>query len=230
MFYDPMYFVFALPPLLFGLWAQWKVKTAFGKYSTVANSTGYTGSEIARRLLDSQGLRDVAIESVPGDLTDHYDPRGKVVRLSESTMYRNSVAAIGVVAHEVGHAIQDAESYAPMRTRAAILPVANIGSMVGPYVFMLGIFINMFELAALGLVLFGAAALFQAVTLPVEFNASNRAMRLLVDNGLVTSYDAGMARQVLDAAALTYVAALLQSLAQVLYYVMILSGNRRRDD
>lgn len=230
MFYDPMYFVFALPPLLFGLWAQWKVKTAFGKYSTVANSTGYTGSQIARRLLDSQGLRDVAIESVPGDLTDHYDPRGKVVRLSESTMYRNSVAAIGVVAHEVGHAIQDAESYAPMRTRAAILPVANIGSMVGPYVFMLGIFINMFELAALGLVLFGAAALFQAVTLPVEFNASNRAMRLLVDNGLVTSYDAGMARQVLDAAALTYVAALLQSLAQVLYYVMILSGNRRRDD
>lgn len=230
MFFDPMYFVFALPPLLFGLWAQWKVKSAFGKFSTVANSTGYTGAEIARRLLDSQGLYHVTIESVPGELTDHFDPQGKVVRLSDSTMYRNSVAAIGVVAHEVGHAIQDAENYVPMRTRAAILPVANIGSMLGPYIFMLGIFINMFGLALLGLLLFGAAALFQAVTLPVEFNASNRAMRLLVDNGLVTTYDAGMARQVLDAAALTYVAALLQSISQVLYYAMILSGTRRRDD
>jgi len=230
MFFDPMYFVFALPPLLFGLWAQWKVKSAFGKYSTVANSTGYTGEQIARRLLDSQGLYNVTIESVSGDLTDHYDPRGKVVRLSDSTMHRNSVAAIGVVAHEVGHAIQDAESYAPMRTRAAILPVANIGSIIGPYIFMLGMVINMFGLALLGLLLFGAAAVFQAVTLPVEYNASSRAMRLLVDNGLVTSYDAGMARQVLDAAALTYVAALLQSVSQVLYYAMILSGNRRRDD
>ncbi|MBU6288934.1 MAG: zinc metallopeptidase [Chloroflexi bacterium] len=230
MYFDPMYFVFAVPPLLFGLWAQWKVKSAFGKYSNVANSTGYTGADIARRLLDSQGLRHVSVEAVPGELTDHYDPRAKVVRLSEATMYRNSVAAIGVVAHEVGHAIQDAENYAPMRTRAAILPVANIGSILGPYIFMLGIFINMFGLALLGLLLFGAAALFQAVTLPVEYNASNRAMRLLVDNGLVTSYDAGMARQVLDAAALTYVAALLQSLAQVLYYAMLLSGNRRRDD
>ena len=230
MFFDPMYFVFALPPLLFGLWAQWKVKSAFGKYSTVANSTGYTGEQIARRLLDSQGLYNVTIESVSGDLTDHYDPRGKVVRLSDSTMHRNSVAAIGVVAHEVGHAIQDAESYAPMRTRAAILPVANIGSIIGPYIFMLGMVINMFGLALLGLLLFGAAAVFQAVTLPVEYNASSRAMRLLVDNGLVTSYDAGMARQILDAAALTYVAALLQSVSQVLYYAMILSGNRRRDD
>ena len=230
MFFDPMYFVFALPPLIFGLWAQWKVKSAFGKYSTVANSTGYTGAQIARRLLDSQGLYNVTIESVSGDLTDHYDPRGKVVRLSDSTMHRNSVAAIGVVAHEVGHAIQDAESYAPMRTRAAILPVANIGSIIGPYIFMLGMVINMFGLALLGLLLFGAAAVFQAVTLPVEYNASSRAMRLLVDNGLVTSYDAGMARQVLDAAALTYVAALLQSVSQVLYYAMILSGNRRRDD
>lgn len=230
MYFDPMYFVFAVPALLFGLWAQWKVKSAFGKYSNVANSTGYTGADIARRLLDSQGLRHVSVEAVPGELTDHYDPRAKVVRLSEATMYRNSVAAIGVVAHEVGHAIQDAENYAPMRTRAAILPVANIGSILGPYIFMLGIFINMFGLALLGLLLFGAAALFQAVTLPVEYNASNRAMRLLVDNGLVTSYDAGMARQVLDAAALTYVAALLQSLAQVLYYAMLLSGNRRRDD
>ena len=163
MFFDPMYFVFALPPLLFGLWAQWKVKSAFGKYSSVANSTGYTGAQIARRLLDSQGLYNVTIESVSGDLTDHYDPRGKVVRLSDSTMHRNSVAAIGVVAHEVGHAIQDAESYAPMRTRAAILPVANIGSIIGPYIFMLGMVINMFGLALLGLLLFGAAAVFQAV-------------------------------------------------------------------
>jgi len=230
MYFDPLYYVFALPPLLFGIWAQWKVKSTFSKYSGVANTTGFTGAQIARRLLDSQGLYSISIESVPGELTDHYDPRGKVIRLSEATMDRRSVAAIGVVAHEVGHAIQDAESYAPMRTRAAILPVASIGSILGPYIFMIGLFINFFGLALLGLFLFGAAAIFQAVTLPVEYNASNRAMRLLVDNGLVTSDDADMARQVLNAAALTYVAALLQSVAQVLYYAMLLSGNRRRDD
>ncbi len=230
MFFDPMYFVFALPALAFGLWAQFKVKSTFAEYSTVANSTGYTGAQIARRLLDAQGLRDIAVEAVPGEMTDHYDPKSRVVRLSESTMHRNSVAAIGVVAHEVGHAIQDAENYGPMRTRAALVPIANIGSMAGPFVFMLGMVLNAFNLALIGLVLFLGAAAFMAITLPVEYNASNRAMRLLEDHGLVTSYDAGMARKVLDAAALTYVAGLLQAISQVLYYAMILSGMRRRDD
>ena len=162
--------------------------------------------------------------------SDHYDPRTKVVRLSESTMYRTSVAAVGVVAHEVGHAIQDATGYAPMRLRTNLVPVAGLGSSLGYILFFAGMFLNFFNLSLIGLLLFSGAAVFAAVTLPVEFNASNRAMRLLVDNGLVTSYDADLARKVLDAAALTYVAGLAQALSQVLYYAMILSGMRRRDD
>jgi len=196
----------------------------------VNSSGGFTGEQIARRLLDAEGLFGVTIEATPGELTDHYDPRTKVVRLSESTMYRTSVAAVGVVAHEVGHAIQDATGYAPMRLRTSLVPVAGLGSSLGYILFFAGMFLNFFNLSLIGLLLFSAAAVFAAVTLPVEFNASNRAMRLLVDNGLVTSYDADLARKVLDAAALTYVAGLAQALSQVLYYAMILSGMRRRDD
>ena len=214
MYFDPMYFVFSMPAFLFAMYAQWKVSSTFGKYQNVNSSGGFTGEQIARRLLDAEGLFGVTIEATPGELTDHYDPRTKVVRLSESTMYRTSVAAVGVVAHEVGHAIQDATGYAPMRLRPSLV----------------GMFLNFFNLSLIGLLLFSGAAVFAAVTLPVEFNASNRAMRLLVDNGLVTSYDADLARKVLDAAALTYVAGLAQALSQVLYYAMVLSGMRRRDD
>lgn len=230
MYFDPMYFVFAMPAMIFALYAQWKVKSTFSKYTQVRNSTGFTGSQIARRLLDSQGLYDVTVEAIPGELTDHYDPRAKVVRLSESTMHQASVAAIGVVAHEVGHAIQDAVRYAPMRLRSSLVPVAGIGSTLGYILFMIGMFINAFGLSLIGLLLFSGAAVFAAVTLPVEYNASSRAMTLLIDNGLVTSYDSDLARKVLDAAALTYVAGLAQALSQVLYYAMILSGMRRRDD
>jgi Zn-dependent membrane protease YugP len=230
MFLDPMYFVFALPALALALYAQFKVRSTYSKYAQVANSTGYTGADVARRLLDAAGLFNVQVERVPGELTDHYDPREKVVRLSDSNYASYSVAAIGVTAHEVGHAIQDATAYAPMRLRTGLVPVAGIGSNLGYILFLIGFFVASFELATAGLILFSAAALFAAVTLPVEYNASNRAMSLLVDNGLVTSQDAGLARKVLDAAALTYVAGLAQALSQVLYFAFLLSGMRRSDD
>jgi Zn-dependent membrane protease YugP len=230
MFFDPMFFVFALPAFLFALWAQFRVQSTFGKYSQVPNSTGLTGADVARRLLDAAGLLNVAVERVPGSLTDHYDPGAKVVRLSDSVYATPSVAAIGVTAHEVGHAIQDATAYAPMRLRQGLVPVAGIGSNLGYILFIIGFFISSFQLATVGLILFSGAAVFAAVTLPVEFNASNRAMALLDANGLVTPQDAGLARKVLNAAALTYVAGLAQALSQVLYFAFLLSGMRRSDD
>src|SRR5919197_3628586 len=230
MFLDPMYFVFALPALLLALYAQFRVRSTYSKYAQVANSTGYTGAEVARRLLDAAGLYNVQVERIPGELTDHYDPSAKVVRLSDSNYASYSVAAIGVTAHEVGHAIQDATAYAPMRVRTGLVPVAGIGSNLGYVLFILGFFLSSFQLATLGLILFSGAAVFAAVTLPVEYNASNRAMGLLTANGLVTDQDAGLARKVLDAAALTYVAGLAQALSQVLYFAFLLSGMRRSDD
>ncbi|MBI3973626.1 MAG: zinc metallopeptidase [Chloroflexi bacterium] len=229
-FFDPMYFVFALPALVFALYATWKVRSTYGKYAQVANATGLTGADTARRLLDVAGLYNVRIERVPGELTDHYDPRGKVLRLSDSNYSSYSVAAIGVTAHEVGHAIQDATAYAPMRLRQGFVPVAGIGSNLGYILFIIGLFTQLTGLATIGLILFSGAAVFAAVTLPVEFNASSRAMALLDQNGLVTPQDHGMARKVLDAAALTYVAGLAQALAQVLYFAFLLSGMRRSED
>lgn len=228
--FDPMYFVFALPALLLALYAQFKVRSTYNKYAQVANSTGMTGAEVARRLLDAAGLYNLPVERTSGELTDHYDPGAKVLRLSDSNYASASVAAIGVTAHEVGHAIQDATAYQPMRLRTGLVPVAGIGSNLGYVLFILGFFLQMTGLAALGLILFSGAAVFAAVTLPVEFNASNRAMQLLADNGLVTDQDASMARKVLDAAALTYVAGLAQAISQVLYYAFLLSGMRRNDD
>ena len=230
MFFDPMYFVLVLPALLFAMWAQWRVQSTFGKYSQVANSTGLTGAQVARQVLDAAGLSSVNVERIPGNLTDHYDPGAKVVRLSDTVYATPSVAAIGVAAHEVGHAIQDATAYAPMRLRQGLVPIAGIGSNLGYILFFIGFFIASFQLATLGFILFSAAAIFAAVTLPVEFNASNRAMQLLDANGLVTPQDSGLARKVLDAAALTYVAGLAQALSQLLYYGMLLSGMRRSND
>src|SRR5919202_6611059 len=185
MFWNPIYFLFALPALLLALYAQMKVKSTYNKYSQVASSTRMTGSETARRLLDAAGLYNVQIERTPGELTDHYDPRGKVLRLSDSNFASYSVAAIGVTAHEVGHAIQDATAYAPMRVRTGLVPVAGIGSNLGYILFIAGFFISSLQLATVGLILFSGAAVFAAVTLPVEFNASNREMDLLEANGLV---------------------------------------------
>lgn len=231
MFYfDYRYFLFALPAWLLLLYAQHKVRSTYAKYSQVPNTTRMTGAETARRLLDAAGLYNVQIERIPGELTDNYDPRSKVLHLSDANYNSYSVAAIGVTAHEVGHAIQDATAYAPMRARTAFVPVAGFGSNLGHILFFIGFFLHTFGLALVGLVLFSAAAVFAAMTLPVEFNASNRAMRLLEENGLVTAQDAGMARKVLSAAALTYVAGFAQALSQILYFAMLLSGmNRRRD-
>ncbi|CAA9243646.1 MAG: probable metal-dependent peptidase [uncultured Chloroflexi bacterium] len=230
MFFDPMYFVFTLPALALALYAQWRVRSTYSKYSKIANAHQLTGADVARRLLDAAGLYDVQIERVPGDLTDHYDPGARVVRLSDSNYASYSVAALGVTAHEVGHAIQHATAYGAMRLRTALVPVAGIGSTLGYVLFIIGFFISMWQLATVGLILFSAAALFAAVTLPVEFNASSRAMTLLSDHGLVNQEDYGMAKRVLNAAALTYVAGLAQALSQVLYYGMLLSGMRRSDD
>jgi Zn-dependent membrane protease YugP len=229
-YFDYRYFLFAMPALLLALYAQWRVRSTYAKYSQVANATGFTGAETARRLLDAAGLHDVRIERIPGELTDHYDPGAKVLRLSDSTYSSYSVAATGVCAHEVGHAIQDAQAYAPMRLRTGLVPVAGIGSNLGYILFILGFFINSFGLATVGLILFSAAAVFAAVTLPVEFNASGRALALLEANGLVTPQDYAMAKEVLDAAALTYVAGLAQALSQVLYFALLLSGMQRRRD
>ncbi len=229
-YFDPRYFLFAMPALLLALYAQWRVRSTYAKYSQVANTTGLTGAETARRLLDAAGLFNVRIERIPGELTDHYDPGAKVLRLSDSTYSSYSVAATGVCAHEVGHAIQDARAYAPMRLRTGLVPVAGIGSNLGYILFILGFFINSFGLATVGLILFSAAAVFAAVTLPVEFNASNRALALLEANGLVAPQDYAMAKEVLDAAALTYVAGLAQALSQVLYFALLLSGMQRRRD
>lgn len=235
-FFDIRYFIIALPAFLLALYAQAKVRSTYAKYSQVANSTGMTGAQTARRLMDAAGIHDVQIERIPGDLTDNYDPSNKVLHLSDSTYDSNSVAAIGVTAHEVGHAIQDATAYAPMRLRTGLVPVAGIGSQLGIVLFFIGFFMSAylrsslgFEIATIGLIMFSAVAVFAGVTLPVEFNASNRAMALLETNGLVTPQDYDMAKQVLNAAALTYVAGFAQALSQVIYYAMILSGMRRRD-
>jgi len=230
MFFDPMYFVFALPALLLALYAQARVRSTYARYSQVPNASRLTGAEVARSLLDAAGLHQVPVERVPGDLTDHYDPGARVVRLSDSNYASYSVAALGVTAHEVGHAIQHATAYGAMRLRTALVPVAGIGSNLGYILFIAGFFLHLLQLASVGLVLFSAAALFAAVTLPVEFNASNRAMVLLTEHGLVSSEDAGLAKKVLDAAALTYVAGLAQALSQVLYFAFLLSGMRRSDD
>jgi Zn-dependent membrane protease YugP len=230
MFFDPMYFVFALPALLLALYAQARVRSTYARYSQVPNASRLTGAEVARSLLDAAGLHHVPVERVPGDLTDHYDPGARVVRLSDSNYASYSVAALGVTAHEVGHAIQHATAYGAMRLRTALVPVAGIGSNLGYILFIAGFFLHLLQLASVGLVLFSAAALFAAVTLPVEFNASNRAMVLLTEHGLVSSEDAGLAKKVLDAAALTYVAGLAQALSQVLYFAFLLSGMRRSDD
>jgi Zn-dependent membrane protease YugP len=230
MFFDPLYWMLALPPLLLAFYAQMRVRSTYGKYSQVANANALSGADVARRLLDSAGLHDVAVERVPGELTDHYDPTSRTVRLSDSNYASYSVAALGVTAHEVGHAIQHATAYGAMQLRHSLVRVAGIGTMFGPWLFLGGLVINLFELALLGVVLFGAAALFAVVTLPVEFNASSRAMALLSERGLVSPEDSGMAKKVLDAAALTYVAGAAQALSLLLYYGLHLAGMRRSDD
>lgn len=226
MFFDPMYFVFALPALLLGLYAQFKVKSAFSKYSKVRNAAGITGAQAARRILDANGLTHVDVERTQGMLSDHYDPRSKTLRLSPAVYEGPTLAAVGVAAHEAGHALQDKAGYAPLRLRSAMVPSVQIGSWLGPIIFIAGLLMSLTTLAWVGLILFGATALFSLVTLPVEFNASNRAKQLLVGQGILVPQEMGGVDKVLDAAALTYVAAALQAIMTLLYYASLLMGRR----
>lgn len=222
-----MYFLFALPALLLGLWAQFKVKSAFSRYSKVRTTVGLTGAEIARRMLDMSGLYNVPVEQVNGFLSDHYDPGKRVLRLSPQVYQSNSLAAAGVAAHEAGHALQHQDAYLPMQIRSAIVPTVQIGSWLGPIIFMLGMFLLGEQVAWIGLILFAATAVFAIVTLPVEFNASRRAKAWLTDSGVLYNNELPAINSVLDAAALTYVAAAVQAVSTVLYYLMLLSGRRR---
>lgn len=227
MFYfDPMYFVFALPPMLLVLWAQMKVKGAYGKYSQIRNMANITGAQVARILLRTRGLEHIDVEMVGGNLTDHYDPTSKTLRLSQEVFSTPSVAAMGIVAHEVGHAVQDAAGYLPLKARGALVPAVNLGSTLGYLLFFAGIVINFSGLVWLGIGFFSLGVLFALVTLPVEFNASNRALALLKGNGLVSVEEYRGANEVLSAAALTYVAAVAQALGSLLYFVWIAMGRR----
>ncbi|HED30271.1 MAG TPA: zinc metallopeptidase [Prosthecochloris aestuarii] len=228
MFFDPLYFVFALPPLLLGLWAQFRVKSAFRKYSQVTLANRITGAEAARRILERSGLGGVGVEETHGMLSDHYDPRSKTLRLSRDVFSLPSIASVGVAAHEAGHALQDKKGYVPLQLRSAMVPVVSFGSNLGPIIFMVGLFMaGSFgtTLAWTGILLFAATALFALVTLPVEFDASRRAKEILVSQGIVSRQELKGVNAVLDAAALTYVAAAAQAIMQLLYFITIM--NRR---
>jgi len=229
MFYfDPMYFVFALPALILALLAQWRVKAAINKYSKVFTGRGQTGARVARALLDFHGLQDVAVERGGGILTDHYDPRTRTLRLSPDVFDTPSVAAVGIAAHETGHALQHQASYWPLQARTAIVPAVQFGSYLGPLVFFVGLLLNVTALAWVGVILFAGVALFALVTLPVEFDASHRAKALLQSYQFTSPDEQVGVNKVLDAAALTYVAGLASALSTLLYYVFLLTGNRRR--
>lgn len=230
MFYgaNPLFYtslLLLLPAILLGIYAQYKVSSTYKKYSRKRSSSGVTGAQASRMLLDREGLDDVEIEVVPGHLTDHYDPRKRVLRLSDGVANSDSLAALGVAAHESGHAIQHARKYVPMQIRSAVVPAASFGSNFGPIIFFAGLILTSFrELMTIGIVLFTAAVIFQIVTLPVEFDASSRAMKLLQTNGLVVGDEASGARKVLSAAALTYVAAALMSILMLVRMIMLRSN------
>jgi Zn-dependent membrane protease YugP len=224
-----LYILISLPALLLGFYAQAKVKGAFNKYSKIRTSNGMTGSEVARKVLDANNLESVQIEQTSGTLSDNYDPRGKVLRLSQSVYATPSIAAAGVAAHEAGHAIQDSQNYGPMALRSLMVPSVQLGSWLGPIVFMAGLLFQSTNLALIGLLLFAATAVFAVITIPVEMDASRRAKEVLVKNGIVYSGEMEGVNSVLDAAALTYVAGAVQVLSTLLYYGLLLFGGRRRN-
>lgn len=223
---DATYIFLVLPAVIFALWAQFNVKSTFSKYSKIASRSGMTGFDSARRILDANGLRDVRIAHVSGDLTDHYNPTDNTIYLSDSVYGSNSAAAIGVAAHEAGHAVQHATGYTPIKIRSAIIPITNIGSNLAMPLIILGIILSFPTLAYIGVAAFGLSTLFQLVTLPVEFDASGRALRAL--EGTLDGDDLSSARKVLRAAALTYVAALAVSLVNLLRLLIMVAGNDRR--
>lgn len=227
-YYDPTY-ILVLIGLVISMWASARVNTTYQKYSRVRSHSGLTGAEAARRILNGAGIYDVRVEHVRGNLTDHYDPKARVLRLSDSVYGASSVAAIGVAAHECGHAIQDEESYAPLRIRSALVPVANFGTKAAVPIILLGIVLGSFyTLVQIGLLCFALGTLFQIVTLPVEFNASSRAVRILGESHMLMEEELGQTKKVLSAAALTYVAAALASILSLLR-LFLLFGGRDRD-
>ena len=229
MFFDPIYFVFIGPGLLLSLWASFRVKGAFNKYSKVRSARGLSGAEAAQELLDYAGITDVKIVPTHGMLSDHYNPINKTLALSEEVYRSNSIAAIGVATHEAGHAIQHARNYAPLWVRSALVPTANIGSSVGYIVMALGLGFASANMVLFGAVLFSAVLLFQIVTLPVEFDATSRAKVLVVEHGIITAQEREGMDRVLNAAALTYVAAAISTFLTLLYFLMragLLGGRR----
>lgn len=228
IWWDPMYLIFALPPLLLALFAQMRVKSAYNRYLKEPNSRGISGVEAAEAILRSEGMGHISIDGIRGELTDHYDPRSKTLRLSQGVARGRSIASLSIVAHEIGHALQDAQDYLPLKIRSGLVPAVKVASWVGPLLFLAGWFLQLTGLAWAGVLAFGAGAVFALVTLPVEFNASHRALGLLEGYQLIDGGEMVGAKRVLDAAALTYVAALAQSLAMLLYYVFLLTGSSRR--
>lgn len=226
-FYFDMSIIVLIPAMIFALWASANVNSTYKKFSKQLTSSRMTGYDAARRILDANGLRHVNIEQIAGELTDHFDPRANVLRLSGAVYGGTSVSSVGIAAHEAGHAVQYAVGYGPMKFRAAIIPVTNIGSTLAFPIFLVGLLLSYYPLAAFGIILFSLTALFQAVTLPVEFNASRRAMEALESCRVLSGDELGGARKVLRAAALTYVAALASALAQILRLVLVM--NRHRD-
>lgn len=220
MFYDPT-FIILIPAMLFAMYAQGRINTTFNKYLKIHGSYGYKGYEIARRILDSNGLSDIQIELVRGHLTDHYDPRKRILRLSREVYEGSSIASAGVAAHECGHALQHSENYIPLSIRNAIAPLASIGSQTAFFFIIIAIILNKMQLFTLGIYLFSAAVIFQIITLPVEYNASSRAITALGNYDLIAPGEEKGAKKVLSAAALTYVAASVMAISQLLRLLLI---------
>ena len=229
-YFDPTYILIIIAAII-SLIAQWRVNSAFSKYSRVASMSGMTGAQAARMILQSNGINDVSVQRISGKLTDHYNPSTKVLNLSESVYGSTSVAAIGVAAHECGHAIQHARGYFPLSLRTALVPVANIGSQLSWVFIIVGAILSFNQtLITIGIIMFSAAVLFQLVTLPVEFNASARALEQLESNGILYRDEVSQTRKVLSAAALTYVAAEATAILQLLRLIILFGGRGRRDD
>ena len=226
-YFDPTMLI-VLPGLLLALWAQFKVNSTYSRYSRVGSRRGMTAAQAARMLLDENGLSEVRIERIGGRLSDHYDPRAKVLRLSDDVMNSTSVAALGVAAHEAGHAVQDATNYRPLMLRSALAPVVSLGSNLAIPLFLLGLIFTWEPLVNVGIILFGLVVVFSLITLPVEFNASRRALATLESGAILDSVELRGAKAVLSAAALTYVASALQSILNLLR-LLVISGGRRRD-
>ena len=229
-YFDPTYILIIIAAII-SLIAQWRVNSAFSKYSRVASMSGMTGAQAARMILQSNGINDVSVQRISGKLTDRYNPSTKVLNLSESVYGSTSVAAIGVAAHECGHAIQHARGYFPLSLRTALVPVANIGSQLSWVFIIVGAILSFNQtLITIGIIMFSAAVLFQLVTLPVEFNASARALEQLESNGILYRDEVSQTRKVLSAAALTYVAAAATAILQLLRLIILFGGRGRRDD